>query len=196
VALRYTVTVCSDLHHGPEGHPANDETPGWWFLWNVTPDPKLRLGDMDELWQFTREQIGQLVGTDVAGNHDCTNCTTQLIRHGDTIFLHGHQFDPLNSGPLKVIGKAVTGFFGLLEKVIDKDIDIWAEQVLLKRGRNGNALKYSTKAAAYAKKRGATQIVFGHLHQRFTADVDGIRVVCVGCCCNGSMDFVEVEVWE
>ena len=187
--------VCSDLHHGPQGDRANDETPGWELVWGLMPEPKLRAGDMDELWQFTAKEIGHLIGTDVAGNHDEANCKVQEVRCGDTIFLHGHQFDPWNSGPLKFVGKWITGLAVFLERRLHRDIDLWVAR-RLKRGRGGDADAYAHKAAAYAAARGATQIVFGHLHQRFKVTIDGVRVVCTGCCCNGNMDFVTVEVDE
>ena len=190
-----TILVCSDLHHGVEGDPANDETPGWWNLWSLMSEPKLRLGDMDELWQFTREEIGELAGTDVAGNHDSEACSVKELRRGDTIFLHWDRFDPLI---VKWVGRPVTWAVGKLERVWpDADVALakWFQKKF-KAGRHGNMQRYARMAAAYAKKRGATQIVGGHLHQRFTVTIDGIRVVCAGCCCNGNMDFVTVRVNE
>lgn len=188
---------CSDLHRGPAGHPATDATPGWAEAWASVDYPtwqefcpgrhdrfKIRLGDMDELIQFGPEDIGELAGTDVYGNHDKDGtCRRGELRFGNTIFLHGHQFDPWI---VRWFGQSVARVAGWLE-CIWPDIDV-------KAGRYGDRERYIEKAAAYAKKRGATQAVFGHLHQRFEEDRDGVHVVCTGCCCNGHMDFVEVEV--
>ena len=189
-----TVTACSDLHRGPIWSRANDATPGWAARWAKVLEPKLRLGDMDELWQFTRQEIGELAGTDVAGNHDASGpCKCKEIRLGDTLFLHGHQFDPWL---VRWIGRPVSRLTRYAEYVwpdIDVKVGGWLKRKV-RAGRYGDAERYIEKAAAYAKKRGARQIVFGHLHQRFDISRDGVHVVCTGCCCNGRLDFVPVTV--
>ena len=206
------VTCCSDLHHGPVGHPANDETPGWAEAWAAVPQPKYRLGDMDELWQFNAEEIGELAWTNVYGNHDRRPRSRAEICINDTIFVHGHQFDPR---AIRWLGRPACWLVGRLERWWP-DADMRLGAWLQKRfggGRHGEAEVYARKAAEYAVKRAARQIVFGHLHQRFELMPDGelrsdsgrrgmrwkhlalgVHVVCTGCCCNGRMDFVEVEV--
>lgn len=187
-------TACSDLHHGMAGHPANDETLNWWQSWPGVPEPKLCLGDMNELIQFTRQQIGELAPTHVDGNHDPGSCGKDEVRIGDTIFCHGaKQFDPWS---LKWLGPPVTWLVGRLERWWpDADVRLAAWfQRRFHGGRHGEAQRYVKKAAAYARKKGATQIVFGHLHQLINVWVDGVHVVCVGSCCNDRMDFVRVKV--
>ena len=216
------VTCCSDLHNGPTGHPATDATPGWLAAWAAVEGEKLRLGDMDELLQFTRSEIqrkarGGLASTDVAGNHDMANAGynpggtatawecwrwrwLELLIN-DTIFLHGHQFDPWWA---RVLGRPAAKAARVLEFFWpDADVKLaeWARRKS-GLGRHGEADAYAQRAAEYAAKRSASQIVFGHLHQRFERWVVvrrgnlllRVHVVCTGCCCNGRMDFVEVEV--
>ncbi len=188
--------VCSDLHNGPEGHPATDATPGWRGAWAAVPEPKLRLGDMDETWQFTPAQLDAAgrAGTDVDGNHDARRWWRDMQRIGDTIFLHGHQFD---SWLVRLLARPVTWLVGKLERRWP-DLDVRAGNWLTCRllgGRYGEQWRYVSKAAAYARKRGATQVVFGHLHGApFRSTRGQIRVVGTGCCVGGRMDFVAVEV--
>jgi len=199
------ITCCSDLHNGPVGHPATDATPGWRAAWAKVAQPKLRLGDMDELLQFRRNEIGEMAGTDVDGNHDAGSCGCQEhwqeTSRGRTIFLHGHQFDPWWA---RLLGRPAAKAARLLEFFWpDADVKLaeWARRKS-GLGRHGEADRYARKAAEYAAKHGARQIVFGHLHQRFERWVAvprgnllaEVHVVCTGCCCNGRMDFVEVEV--
>jgi predicted phosphodiesterase len=205
------LTVCSDLHRGKPGHPADDATPGWAEAWATVPEPKLRLGDMDELWQFTRNEIGELAGTDVDGNHDWGSCGRGEIviegARGRTILLHGHQFDPWWA---RLLGRPAASVARVLECIWpDADVRLadWGRRAL-ELGRYGETARYVRKAARYAARRGARQIVFGHLHRRVDSvytipfkrwlrlgrRVAAVRVVCTGCCCDGFRDFVEVEV--
>lgn len=188
-----TITCCSDLHRGPAGHPATDATPGWAEAWSRIRGTKLRLGDMDELLQFTAEEIGALAGTDVDGNHDEGSCGRREMRIGDTLFLHGHRFDHWS---LRLLGPAVSRLFRRVERWwpdADLKATAWLQKAL-RGGRHGWREHYIRKATGYATKRGARQIVFGHLHQRFEVVGEGIRVVCTGSCVNGRLDFVPVEV--
>lgn len=201
------ITVCSDLHKGPAGHPATDATPGWREAWAKVPEPKCRLGDMDELLQFSADEIGELAWTDVSGNHDDIGAVMPerhiLGDRGLTILLHGHQFDPWWA---RAFGRPAAKACKLLELVwpdADVRLSAWARRKS-GLGRYGNWNTYKTRAAEYAAARGARQIVFGHLHERHEEDVyvemewgltaGPVHVVCTGCCCNGRLDFVEVEV--
>jgi len=205
---RITAWVSSDLHNGPVGHPATDATPGWAEAWASIDAPtwaefwperhdsvKIRLGDMDELAQFSASEIGELVGTDVAGNHDAKGpCKRWEIKLGDTRFMHGSK--PFDPWPLRWLGPPVCRVLRVAEWFWP-DVDVTAGawfQRKFRGGRYGERETYVRKAVAYAKKHGDRQIVFGHLHQRFEEDRDGVHVVCTGCCCNGHMDFVPVTV--
>ena len=194
MTLKYT--VCSDLHNAPLGHPANDSTPGWREAWRKIPPPKLRLGDMDELWQFSIDEI-QPVYTDVNGNHDSrwSSLYGDIVKHGNTIFLHGHQFDPWL---VKLFGRPIAWIIGKLEKRwpdVDNLLTQWARHYI-GGGRYGERERYIQLASDYARKNKATQIVFGHLHELFEEERDGVNVICTGCCVGGRMDFVEVIVEE
>ena len=187
------VTCCSDLHRGPVFSKANDATTGWAEAWAKVTGHKFRLGDMDELWQFTEKEIGELAGTDLDGNHDEGSCDWTEVTLGDTVFVHGHIFDPRW---MRWVGRPITWAVGKLERIWP-DADVKLEAFFQKRyksGRHGESQKYVRKAAAYARKRGARQIVFGHLHETINQWVGDVHVVCVGCCCNGRLDFVEVDV--
>jgi hypothetical protein len=196
MTLHRIIWCCSDLHNGPAGDPRTDSTPGWAREWAPVPEGKLRLGDMSELLQFTRAELdaaGAFVATDVDGNHDRGSCGRRVIRMGDTIFLHGDQFD---SRVVRWIGRPVSWLVGRAEFLwpdVDERLEGWFSRTF-KSGRHGHAATYVRKAAAYAKRRGARQIVFGHLHDQFRVESNGVQVVCTGCCCGGRLDFVPVEV--
>jgi hypothetical protein len=197
--------VCSDLHHGPLDHPANDETPGWReeYMRRVGMGQRVWCaGDMNELLQFSEVEIGSLVHTDVEGNHDREMGPRELEIYGVrglTLLLHGHQFDPWYCW---LFGRPAALVARVLECCgwdVDKTDFVRAH---LHLGRHGAAERYARKAAEYAAKHGAWQIVFGHLHQRFERDVlvwsgghsQWVHVICTGCCCNGRLDFVEIEL--
>jgi len=191
-----TFTCCSDLHSGPPGDARTDSTYAWAEAWAKVPEPKLRLGDMSELIQFTRAELdaaGAFVPTDVDGNHDRGSSGVRELRIGDTIFVHGDRWDPR---VIRWLGRPGCWLVGRLERIWP-DADVRLEQWFARRfggGRHGDAMRYVRQAVAYARERSARQIVFGHLHQRFQLLVDGIRVICTGCCVGGRLDFVTVEV--
>jgi len=140
----------------------------------------------------------------VAGNHD-PGTAPAVIRYampyGLTLFLHGHQFDPWWA---RVLGQPAAKAARVLEFFWpDADVRLarWARR-RLGLGRHGQWNVYARRAARYAASQGASRIIFGHLHHRHEAwltvarrdYIRSVHVVCTGCCCNGRLDFVEVEV--
>lgn len=186
---------CSDHHGGPEGHPANDSTPGFREVWDATPAPKLRLGDMAEAYQFRRSQIPGWIGTDVAGNHDRRYSDKEVIVRGNTAFTHGYLLgDPLL---FRHFERPIVWAVGQLEQHwpdIDLEASKWFQEHLMGGRRMGAAERYIDGAVKMAHRLGVTQVVFGHLHQRFEVEVGAVRVVCIGSCCNGQMDIVPIRV--
>lgn len=205
-----TYAVCSDPHGGPLDHPATDMTPGWVEECEKQRHPVLVLGDGLELLQFKIGAIwagaprvwrylrrAMFEGRMVAGNHDKLLMklwgAPRELRKGDTIFLHGDRFDPW---PVKVVGGPVSWLVGKLEfrwPDIDVRLGTWAQKTF-QGGRHGNAQRYIKKAAAYARKRGARQIVMGHLHTVFNVWLGGTHIICTGSCVNGNLDFIEIHV--
>lgn len=114
----------------------------------------------------------------IAGNHDGDFCLEFLgillgvpvfdkWQVGDILFMHGHQFDEVNSR-FKWIGKTISWIGGILEKVINKNIDIWFENLrmrICKLGRHGEEQKYIDAAYDYIKdKPDVNTIVLAHDH--------------------------------
>ena len=216
-------TCCSDLHRGKPGHPATDATPGWAPAWAAVcawtvPEViamsargqcevrsiKLALGDMNELPQFRRRELLELAPTDVEGNHDRWTGPRDLVletRRGRTLFTHGHCADPWWA---KVFG-APAAWAARVLQCIRRDLDRKAVDLVRRTvglGCYGDAEKYAHRLAERACRLECEQVVFGHLHELFRSCVvvehagrlHRVRVVCTGCCVDGRMDFVDVEV--
>lgn len=189
--------VCSDLHWLAPGDPANDATPG---ARDEIDRQRARhagrllaLGDMSNLWERPRLHFGLWVWTDVRGNHDEDTGRPLELRIGDTLFCHGHHFlDPRRQ---RWVGRPLCRVLGRLERRWPR-LDDWLGWLWhwLRGGRHINRRRAIRKAVKYAKRRGVRQLVFGHLHELIDTWVDGIHVVCCGCCCGGRMDFVRVVV--
>lgn len=184
-------TCCADVHNGPIGHPANDSTPRFREVWDLVPPPKLVLGDGDELIQFPK--LGARIGTDVQGNHDPDPSKPEVLVVGNTAFTHGHLGDPR---AIRWFGRPVSKVVGWLERG-DPDIDVklaaWFQKVFA-GGRHGEWEHYREWAYKLACELDVEQVIMGHLHQRRFARYKGVRITCIGCCCNGRMDFVDVPV--
>jgi len=194
-----TVPTCADAHQGELGHPANDATPGWRQRWDAIPEPKICAGDMTELIQFPDMPRWQRVPTTIDGNHDRGACGRRDLIIGDTLWIHGDQLDPWL---VKWVGRPITRIIGLVEWFWP-DVDVRFGQWCQKHGkggRYGEFGRYARKAVALAKSRRRAdggpirQVVFGHLHQLAECDLEGVHVVCCGCCCNDHLDIVPITV--
>jgi predicted phosphodiesterase len=203
---------CSDVHHGPKGHPACDETPGFFEAKarvEARTGCRVRvLGDGNELLQFSEAEIGELVHVDVDGNHDRRRGPRYVVietQRGRTLETHGDLFDPWWA---KAFGPPAARLARLLE-CIDPDADLKIIDLARRTfglGRYGKWDDYKVRAAKFAARLGCDQVVFGHLHELHDewVAVDCqfppryVHVVCTGCCCKTKkgyrMDFVEVDV--
>lgn len=216
----------SDLHIGDRSRKDDfqENEPGLIaFLCSIPDNSLILVGDILELWQCKSDKIFEaykqllpLLFTKtkhyVTGNHDRNIPCNKLNRYhnitvtgqlilGDTLFMHGHQFDLVNAKE-KGLGFWITKMAGWLESYVDKDIDKKAEQFVMwlkKRGRFGTVDSYREKAFAYA--RGITangqkikRIIIGHTHQPDHAVVDGIEYHNCGTWTNGRKHIVELEV--
>jgi len=151
-------------------------------------------GDFFECWQSRfhqivnahKEAVQRLASMKkdtvvlIKGNHDGEWCMDLFGRMldihvfdkyqiGDILFMHGHQFDEVNSR-FKWIGRAVSWIGGMLERCIDKDIDIRFNELAMwitGTGRHGGE-KYMRAAVDYTRdKPGVNVIVLGHTHEFF-----------------------------
>lgn len=91
-----------------------------------------------------------------------------IYKIGSTLFMHGHQFDPMCS-KYKWIGHTVSWIGGALEYAVNRDIDKWFEklsQKITRKGRHGDEELYAMTAIDFIKdKGGADTIVIGHTHK-------------------------------
>lgn len=215
----------SDLHIGDKSKKDDfqeNEAELSAFLLSIPDNSLILVGDILELWQCKADKIFEAYNDIfpllfaktkyyVTGNHDMGMLDSVRFVHnvamiekliiGDTLFMHGHQFDTVNAKD-KGLGFWITKMAGWLESYVDKDIDKKAEQFVMwlkKQGRFGTVDSYREKAVAYA--RGITangqkikRIIIGHTHQPDHAVVDGIEYHNCGTWTNGKKHIVELEV--
>lgn len=188
------VPCCADLHRVRRGHPADDSSREWDTVWaEVDADVKLALGDMTDYWIDPTIPADQRIPTSVAGNHDPHTGAPEEIVIGDTLFCHGHQFDP----PLyRRVGLSVARLVGRLERVWPRaDVKLaHAAKVLLRGGRYGRWRRYARAAAKRAIERRVRQIVIGHLHESHSAWFGRVLVRSIGPSCNGELTIETVRV--
>lgn len=215
----------SDLHLGDKGPKDDfygNEQKLAEFLQSIPDNSLILVGDVFELWQCHLDNIiaayPDLIKLlfkralyYITGNHDQAILKLNVLPTfqikmllgvpvveklilGDILFMHGHQFDAANS-KYKWLGQSITGLAGWLEKYIHKDIDVWAEQFVMKLkklGRFGYPDQYRKDAIAYAKKEGVKRIVIGHSHVEDYAKTDDIEFYNCGCWVNGKSHVIKI----
>jgi len=220
-----TIYSLSDLHLGDKGPRDDfygNEQKLTEFLQSIPDKSLILVGDVFELWQCHLNNIiaayPDLIKLlfkktlyYVTGNHDQAILKLSILPTfqikmllgvpvvdklvlEDTIFIHGHQLDVANS-KYKWLGQSITKMAGWLEKYIDKDIDVWAEQFVMKlkkMGRFGFPEHYRDEAIRYAKKEGVKRIVFGHSHVEDYAKIDDIEYFNCGTWTNGKSHIVKI----
>lgn len=169
-------------------------------------------GDILELKQFNLEEIldnhGKLLeylfNRDnlyyVVGNHDIKLSRTVFMGKpvldkliiGDTLFIHGHQFDWLNNKHRWMVDIALK-FLRWLEEHICKDIDLTLDK-LLKYGRWADSdIKYRKMAIETIKSLGLSRVVLGHTHRKAIYHYKDMTYLNSGCWVNGKKDFVSLQ---
>lgn len=107
------------------------------------------------------------------GNHDDVPVLfgrpmREAVLWSGTLVMHGHQFDPINYGPLRVVGWAGSKAAGAIERIFGEDADEWLTSRvarLCNSGRFGDSARYRRRALAYRRRvYGAERIVLGHTH--------------------------------
>lgn len=197
-----------DAHAGDGSHA--DNCTDQQALVDLVRDPRARPlvfgGDTFELLQFDKSDIPLYSEVLVAklasrgngihiltGNHD-REMGRESLTWGRTLFLHGHQFDPLwDEQPWwsyvgGAILKWVEGWFPPANRYLEK-----LRLRLIAGGRYGEKEKYARRAAFYASTMGFDRIVFGHLHERFSLSWAGLDIICGGAYCGGRSDILELE---
>ena len=203
------IPYCSDVHHGPAGHPACDETPGFLEA-KAAIEARLGcavrvLGDGNELLQFTEAEIGELIPVHVDGNHDRGRGPRWVIvetERGRTMETHGDLFDPAWVHAVEPIACKVARVLEWFSRDADLAVTDWVRR-RIGLGRYGTWDDYKVRAARFAARLECDQVVFGHLHELhdewvWVLGFGYVHVVCTGCCCRTRdgyrMDFVEIEV--
>ena len=149
----------------------------------------IAVGDIFELWQFSlgdiiesRPQIERIVSSIdciVRGNHDsslpdsiCGTPVVDSLQMGSTLFIHGHQFDPWNHGPLNLVGKTLSKMGAYGEVYVHRSLDDWFTsaayklQEIFTLGRYGKQEEYEEKVKSYVEEQVLVDtVVFGHTHQ-------------------------------
>lgn len=114
---------------------------------------------------------------------------------------HGHQADPVNSGGFwTFVGRTVAFLGGVAERVIHRDVDVWAERLLqriTRSGRHGDEERYVKYASEMFEGDWRRRcVVLGHTHRRH---VEGIPIIerawyaNSGCWVGGREDFLVVD---
>lgn len=113
----------------------------------------------------------------ISGNHDSNLRDVMTPLHipvferiiiTKTVFFHGHQVDPFYA-KYAWLGKIASKIGGWLEKALNKDIDIWFED-LAKRitgtGRHGDEKKFAEAAVQFVRDFECIDtVVCGHTHK-------------------------------
>jgi UDP-2,3-diacylglucosamine pyrophosphatase LpxH len=192
--------LISDLHLGA-GDAADDFGPAdgpqddalCCFLDDFAPRMEVAvLGDVvdliqcseREVWQahpYVCKKLARYVTYWLRGNHDNEprvlgrRTEESVLRHG-VLMMHGHQFDPLNYGRWRLVGKAGSWAAGWIERAFGANADLVLDRWLAKRllpGRFGDPARYRKRALHYIRRvYGAERIVLGHTHG-LTAVVNG-----------------------
>jgi len=207
----------SDLHIGDKSRKDDfqeNERKLIEFLQSIPDKNLIMVGDIFELWQCHLDNvimaypdlIRLLLRKSlcyVIGNHDQDMLNMKLLFGvpivdkliiEDTLFVHGHQFDAVNS-KYKRLGRSITKMAGWLEEYIHKDVDVWAEQLVMrlkKLGRFGFPEHYRKEAVKQAKKEDMKRIVIGHSHVEDYAKIDGVEYYNCGTWTNGRQHVVKI----
>ncbi len=187
----------SDLHLG-DGSPKDDFQESIWLMnlcdkvLNQEDAELIIIGDIFEGWQCRfedilvahREVITQLMLLNldhklilISGNHDLelreiigslfAACVFDTYCLHSILFMHGHQFDPMCSR-YKWIGHTVSWFGGVLEYIVNRDVDKWFEKLaqrIMGKGRHGDEKEYAEIALkSIADTKDINTIVLGHTH--------------------------------
>ena len=218
--------LLSDLHLG-DGSPADDFCPPGGqaehdlrqalCAWRDAGLCIVLVGDVLDLWQASFgdvmrahgeiiEELFSCASAYVVGNHDADMRTRPLcgLRGEPHLALsgvwieHGHSHDPVvRRWPL--VCKAVCGVVGWLERRLQGDVDLWAEQLggwLGRTGRHGANDRYIRQVARCAAEHGCAQAVFGHTHAWLSGTVDagtGVTIHNCGTWTNGHRDVVSLK---
>ena len=129
------------------------------------------------------EAIKRYVKVLVVGNHDDALRRLPEGRYGNaqivrgpyfheptrTLLDHWHRFDSFNGGRLAAIGTTAAWLAGLLERPVDRDVDLWLSawaKEMLGYGRYGDPGRYADEARLYmaANYPAADLFVGGHTH--------------------------------
>ena len=183
--LNKVVLIISDLHLG-DGSKKEDffyDEELCDFLYNHRNDFIILNGDIFELWQNysildiirahkkVTTYLSIYADVIIKGNHD-NNLKNffgkEIVDNvviGDTIIMHGHQFDILNSGPLSIIGRLATWLTGLGEKFIHTNWERWMKAFINKWGRYSGKNTYYKRAKKFAKQNGFKNVIIGHTHK-------------------------------
>jgi UDP-2,3-diacylglucosamine pyrophosphatase LpxH len=184
--------ILSDLHLGA-GDAADDFGPADGpqdtalveFLTAHCSECIILAGDTADLAQAAESEIEAAHPTAVAavlsfathvlrGNHDDVprlfgRPTEEAVLLEGTLVMHGHQFDPLNYGRWRMVGKAGSWAGGWLERMFGANADLVLERWLARRilpGRFSDAARYRRCALSYIRRvYGAERVVLGHTHQ-------------------------------
>ena len=158
-------------------------------------EPLILAGDVLELWQFSEAEIQEAhpevyarlkaqAKVIIRGNHDDRPVLfgRETVEHHDYFIRpakrlwsnfvvrieHGHRFDPWNHGLLEPVGQGAAWAAGQLERLVDRDADIWLSNVwhsLTNTGRYAETQKYKDKGLAWCAAEQYSAIILGHTHK-------------------------------
>ena len=211
------VIVISDLHLG-----AGDKRDIFYsddslctFLKAHKDDYIILAGDITEMWDVKDvndiyaghpkvcSYISYYVDRLIRGNHDnhliefCGLPFEDEVVIGDTVIMHGHLFDFLNSGWRTFIGRALTPATKLLQKIVGREVKRRLRAYFERWGRHSTGDKYLNAARKYAKEKGYKRVVMGHTHKWETTIEPDFHYLNTGNWIHGRTgDYQEFETEE
>jgi len=177
-----------------------------------------RLEDIVAEWKDLVGLLFQKAVAYVIGNHDRSLLNSSfsppsfmgapIMRYlieGDTLFMHGDQFDPANNDTNHIVGDTVTGMVGWLSENISQEINGWSrelEKLTRDIGRNGDSAHYRNSALDFIEHmvvdwHRLSRVVVGHTHQKdYDKRNDRLEYYNTGCWLQGHEDVLELEIKE
>jgi UDP-2,3-diacylglucosamine pyrophosphatase LpxH len=196
--IKMTIYFVSDLHIG-DGSAKDNFRPNAdkfrRFLQMVMDTGSLVcVGDTFELWQCQLLDCARhysniysiLIDHSkiIIGNHDSALKLPDRVILGNTLTIHGHQYDKYNKGNA-FWGKLITEWYGYVEPIFPKI------QLIDRLWRDNE--KFITPLSKVAEKEGYLTIIFAHTHETCNEFSNGIQFLNAGCWIGEHCHYIKNE---
>jgi len=178
--------ICISDVHFMGSYPANDKIAkeptefgaNVFYLgdvWDFSGAKKKKISEMEEKYDAFLKKCKETETITVLGNHESRYGQLQPIEYikGTVLFTHGHRAlwseKKVERWENKKAGK---GYW--------KRLVIIAKNTFTRHGKGKVGKGSLQKLANYARKRGCSTVICGHIHKSHNGLFDGIRVIVVG----------------